>query len=1015
MIPVLGESATISQTTLNFLNSLKQDPEFMGTIRQDYGYRLVTATDNSIYQVIPQTVLQPRNASDIQKILRCSEKPEFQDIKITARGGGTGTNGQSLNDGITIDVSKYMCKILEVNLEQGYVDVEPGVVLDELNKFLKPKGVFFAPEISPSNRATLGGMCNTDACGMGSRVYGKTSNHIISLDLVLSDGTSFTSECLNQERLKNLKSSSGIVGEVFRTVDLTVTSKKEAIQDRFPKLTRFLTGYNLNMVYDSEGKFNLNFIIAGSEGTLAIVTKLRLKLTPLPKVKQLVVAKYRNFRDGLKCAQFLVDFNPIAIETVDGKIMALARGDIIWDKVSRYFSDPGDETVQCVNLIEFSGMNTEEVDRQVQPLLLALKERQGKEGEANSFILATLPEDMSNLWGLRKKGVGLLGNVKGARRPIGFIEDAVVPPQSLASYIGELTALLDSYGLEYGMFGHVDAGCMHVRPALDMKDENDEKLIRKITTQVKDLVIRYGGIIWGEHGKGFRGEFMPEFFGQELYDELCKIKGAFDPRNKFNPGKLCTPYGSKDTVTKIDAPTKRGHLDKQIPKHIRDDFELAITCNGNGQCFNFDPDDVMCPSFRYSKDRIHSPKGRAGMMREWLRQLARAGYDPTLPDTKIALQDPDETYDFSHEVYSAMQGCLSCKACTSQCPIKVDIPDLKSRFLEKYHTRYRRPVSDRLVATAENLHARLSMAPAVYNLGLSIPFAKDVIEKTTGMIDPPLLSNPSTLSRLKTKHPEVLDLERLKKLTPQQLANCVVLIQDPMTALYEAEIVEAFVELCKKLKIQVFVAPYMENGKAKHVKGYLKEFKKVASRQNEVLKALSSLGVALVSIEPAIALTYREEYQQYLGKEHGGYKVWMPQEWLSKKTESLELSKKSKPQTPQHFVLFGHCGEKTASPGYQKQWQDIFKSFGHTLEVEAVGCCGMAGAFGHEKKHFEESKGIYGLHWKEKFQKRRTHNQNILVTGASCRSQLDRLEGYTPRHPLMALNQLLEAKESQKI
>jgi FAD/FMN-containing dehydrogenase/Fe-S oxidoreductase len=901
-----------------------------------------------------------------------------------------------------------MCKILEVNLEKGYVDVEPGVVLDELNKFLKPKGVFFAPEISPSNRATLGGMCNTDACGMGSRVYGKTSNHILSLDLVLSDGTALTSQPLNQEVLRAYKSKSGILGDVFRTVDHTVTSKKDAIQNRFPKLTRFLTGYNLAMVYDDQGQFNLNYIIAGSEGTLAIVTKLRLKLTPLPKVKQLVVAKYRNFRDGLKCAQFLVDFNPVAIETVDGKIMSLARGDIIWDKVSRYFSAPGDESVECVNLIEFSGTSLTEVEKQVEPLLLALKERAGKEGEANSFILATSTEDMSNLWGLRKKGVGLLGNVKGSRRPIGFIEDAVVPPHLLAQYIGELTAILDSYGLEYGMFGHVDAGCMHVRPALDMKDEKDEKLIRAITTKVKDLVLKYGGIIWGEHGKGFRGEFMPEFFGQELYDELCKIKGAFDPKNKFNPGKLCTPYGSSDTVTKIDAPTKRGHLDKQIPKHIREDFELAITCNGNGQCFNFDPDDVMCPSFRYSKDRIHSPKGRAGMMREWLRQLSVAGYDPTKVDTKTAQQSPDESYDFSHEVYSAMQGCLSCKACTSQCPIKVDIPDLKSRFLEKYHTRYKRPISDRLIATAETLHAKLSVSPGFYNIGLSMPFAKATIEATTGMIDPPLLSSPSTLSRLKRRFPEVLNLKSLETMTPAQRGDCVVLIQDPMTSLYEAEIVEAFVELCKKLQIAVFVAPYMENGKAKHVKGYLKDFKEVAKRQNEELKALHALGVTLVSIEPAIALTYREEYRQYLGSEHGDYKVWMPQEWLSKKIKDLVIKGVDLRQNPEYFVLFGHCGEKTASPAYQKQWQEIFQFFGHTLDVEAVGCCGMAGAFGHEKKHFEESKGIYGMHWKDKIGFRRQKKQTILVTGASCRSQLARLENFETNHPLMALNQGLK-------
>jgi len=1005
MIPELSEKVSLSSKTQEFISTLKLSDSFQGVIRVDYGYRLVTSTDNSIYQVMPQAVIQPRTAKDIQIILNEANQEPFQDIKITARGGGTGTNGQSLNDGVIVDTSKFMCKILELNLEQGYVTVEPGVVLDELNKFLKPHKVFFAPEISPSNRATLGGMCNTDACGMGSRVYGKTSNHILSLDLVLSDGTFFESYPLRADELSDFKTRDGIVGDIHRTVDEIVTTKKDAIEKRFPKLTRFLTGYNLKMAWDENGKFNLNYIISGSEGTLAFVSKLKLKLTPLPKVKQLIVAKYHSFHDGLKSAEFLVQFNPVAIETVDGKIMKLARTDIVWEKVKQYFSDPGDEKVECVNLIEFCGQSLEEVTTQIELLATALRQRLGQSGEAQSFVIATNIEDMGNLWALRKKGVGLLGNVKGSRRPIGFIEDAVVDPKHLANYIQELTSILDSYGLEYGMFGHVDAGCMHVRPALDMKDENDERLIREITTKVKDLVLSYNGVIWGEHGKGFRGEFMPEFFGKELYDELCKVKKAFDPTNRLNPGKLCTPFGSTDQVTKIDAPVKRGHLDKQIPKHIRESFELAITCNGNGVCFNFDPDDVMCPSFRFSKDRIHSPKGRAGMMREWLRQLANAGYDPSVGVSGSSNLNRNENYDFSHEVYDAMQGCLSCKACTSQCPIKVDIPDLKARFLEQYHSRYKRPRTDLFIAQAERIHKGLSGIPWLYNFGLSIPFAKSFIHLTTGMIDPPRLSQPSLKSRLKRRYKDVLDLGVIRNMSPEERKNAVILIQDPMTSLYEAEIVESFISLCKKLKIQVFVAPFYENGKGKHVKGFLQDFKKVAQIQNQVLTDISQLGVSLVSIEPAIALTYREEYKQYLGSNQGSYKVQMPQEWLS---GYLSTRPDLKPKDESHrknFALFGHCGEKTASPNYGKQWQQIFQQLGFSLEVEAIGCCGMAGAFGHEKKHFAESKGIYEMHWKSKIDARRLKKQNILVTGASCRSQLDRLDALSTQHPFQALDE----------
>ncbi len=1001
MIPPLTEKEALSPVVLAFVDALKRTA-FTGDVDTQYGGRLSAATDNSIYQVTPQAVLFPRSQADVQCIFQLATQDAFANVTFTARGGGTGTNGQSLTEGVVIDLSRHMNRIVEVNEAEGWAWVEPGVVLDQLNAHVKPHGVFFAPELSPSNRATIGGMVSTDASGKGSRIYGKTSNHVLALDVVFSDGSAWQSEPLDAAALHALKSGDDLVNQIYQGVDRIVTSKQELIEQRFPKLTRFLTGYNLADVYTEEGQFNLNALIAGSEGTLAIVTGIKVKLTPLPTVKRLIVAKYVSFDDSLRAATILVQADPAAIETVDDTIVTLARQDVVWDRVGKFFSQLGDDRVKSVNLIEFAGTDADVVNANTQALCDKLNALLGQEHEAVGYQLATTDADIASLWELRAKGVGLLGNVSGNRRPIPFVEDTVVPPEHLAAYIQEFRQVLDAYGLEYGMFGHVDVGCLHVRPALDLKDAADEALIRVITDRVKDLVLKYGGVVWGEHGKGLRGEYMPEFFGQELYDDLRRIKQLFDPANKLNPGKLVTPIDHPSSVKKLDGVPLRGHRDRQIPEAVREEFDGSIHCNGNGACFTFDLDDVMCPSYKFTRDRIHSPKGRAGMMREWLRQLSHTRYDLQAEDeSRGHLVLPEATdSDFSLEVYEAMDGCLSCKACTTMCPIKVDIPDLKAKFLNRFYTRYQRPLKDTLIAFGERTHHRLLAAPFLYNAGVKLPFFEPLMRDWVGLVDTPQLSSPTYTTLLDKAGIQVLHQIEPASLLHRDLSKTVFILPDAITAFYEAWTFVDCVAFFKKIGFEPIVTPFIENGKGQHVKGFLQDFQQTARQATQQLEKLVSMGCPIIGIDPAITLSYREEYRIYLDRQD--VDVWLPQEWLA---NALPHRAASLTQLTSPTIAFmGHCSEKTSIQASGRQWQAVFKAFGLDLEIVKAGCCGMAGAFGHETAHYDESKGIYEQSWKLRLA---DSDRPIVATGASCRSQVQRFEGGEIAHPLQFLSRLL--------
>ncbi len=1017
MIPQISQAPGVVQLVLNFLQSLEQQG-FTGDTATSYADRLTMATDNSIYQLLPDAIVFPRSTADVSLLARVAAEERFKTLVFTPRGGGTGTNGQALNQGIIVDMSRYMNRIIEINPEEGWVRVEAGVIKDQLNQYLKPYGYFFAPELSTSNRATLGGMINTDASGQGSLVYGKTSDHVLGVRAILAGGDILDTQPMPVALAETLGKEQSASGRIYRTVYQRCRENRQLILDKFPGLNRFLTGYDLRHVFnDDMTEFDLTRVLTGSEGTLAFITEARLDITRLPKVRRLVNVKYDSFDSALRNAPFMVQAKALSVETVDSKVLNLAREDIVWHSVSELIASVPDKDMLGLNIVEFSGDDEALIDSQVSALCAGLDGMmaQGTGGVIGWQICSELA-GIERIYAMRKKAVGLLGNAKGAAKPIPFAEDTCVPPEHLADYITEFRALLDSHGLSYGMFGHVDAGVLHVRPALDMCDPQQEMLMKQISDEVVALTAKYGGLLWGEHGKGFRAEYSPAFFGEQLYGELRKIKAAFDPDNRLNPGKICPPEGHDAPMMKVDA-IKRGTYDRQIPIAVRSAWRGAMECNGNGLCFNFDARSPMCPSMKITSNRIHSPKGRATLVREWLRLLADRGIDPNqlekeLPGRRASLRTLIERtrnswharkgeYDFSHEVKEAMSGCLACKACSTQCPIKIDVPEFRSRFLQLYHTRYLRPLRDHLVASVESYAPLMARAPKTFNFFMSQPWMRRLSEKHIGMVDLPLLSAPSLQQQLVAHRSANMTLEQLEALTAEQKARMVLVVQDPFTSYYDAQVVADFVRLVEKVGYQPVLLPFSPNGKAQHIKGFMTRFAKTAQKTSDFLNRVARLAIPMVGVDPALVLCYRDEYKQVLGNQRGEFHVMLVHEWLAQ-----ALTQEARGEVSgEAWYLFGHCTEVTALPGAPGQWAAIFARFGAKLESVSVGCCGMAGTYGHEVKNHANSLGIYALSWQQAMQ--RLPRNRCLATGYSCRSQVKRVEGNGVRHPLQALLEII--------
>ncbi|WP_113905824.1 D-2-hydroxyglutarate dehydrogenase YdiJ [Aliidiomarina celeris] len=1015
-VPVAKELPKVAQHTQAFLDDLSA-AGYIGDIDVSYGGRLVAATDNSIYQQLPQAVLYPKSQNDLACLLRVASQPSHQQVRFSPRGGGTGTNGQSLTPGVVIDLSRYLTRILELNLKEGWVRVEAGVVKDALNEYLAPHGFFFAPDTSTSNRATIGGMIGTDASGQGSLVYGKTSNHVVSLRSYLVTGELLESQPIPRQQAESKAKQQSTEGRLYQQVLASCVEKRAEIEAKFPPLNRFLTGYDLQHCWNAEADtIDLSRLLTGAEGTLAVVAEAKLRITPIPRKKVLVNVKYQDFQAALRHAPALVKARATSVETVDSNVLNLARKDIVWNQVSDLLTDVDGYTMNGINMVEFTALDSTEILTKLKDLTDTLDACDPAETGVIGYQVCNDAASIQKIYGMRKKAVGLLAATPGKRKPIAFAEDTAVPPEKLADFIMEFRALLDAENLHYGMFGHVDAGVLHVRPALNMQDEADEALVRKLSDQVMALTAKYGGLMWGEHGKGYRSEYGPEFFGEELFAELRKLKSAFDPENRLNPGKICTPWESRDALVSVDA-RKRGWYDKQIPLAVQEQWQGPMDCNGNGLCFNYDATTPMCPSYRGTKDRRYSPKGRATLLREWLRQVNSSTNQEsdTKPFSWLRRQfnSLGRSQDFAHEVRDSMDSCLSCKACANQCPVSVDIPTYKSRFYAHYFSRYARPLKDYLVRDAERVLPRLARRPRLANTLMRNALAKWLQARWVGYVDTPEFAVPSTESRLSARRnssekllywheakPNARDLDMFDP------SPFVALVPDVFTWCYEPQLVEAFCDVAERLGKTVVVLPFFHkqagkktfvNGKGMHVKGFLPEFKQEAEQSAALLNEVHDLGIPLVGLDAATTLCFKDEYGDMLGEARGRFHVQLVQDWLAQVLPAQQSA--SRNREVESLRLLVHCTEQTQAPGSKNTWKTLFEQIGVSVLTPNTGCCGMAGSYGHEASQKATSQRIFELNWQNEL---RHTDATPVATGFSCRCQSERFGDKQVEHPLLA-------------
>jgi FAD/FMN-containing dehydrogenase/Fe-S oxidoreductase len=936
-----------------FLPALRAEG-YMGDFAFDPATRAVFATDNSIYELTPAAVLFPAEPDDLNRIVRaCSASG----IALSARGGGTGTNGQSLTDQVVVDCSRHLTRIERLDPEARIAIVQPGVVLSQLNREAAQHGLFFGPTVSTATRATLGGMAATDASGKGSRVFGRMSDHIMGMDVVLSDGSDLHVEDLDDAGLDIACGKPGLAGGIYRLLRDIVERDKEEIARVFPAMNRGLTGYNLKDLVPRDGVFSLSRLLSGSEGTLAITKRLKLRLLQQARFKSLFVITYDDLLSALADTQRLVAVNPTAIEFLDDRILALAQDDPMWTEIVSVLGTSGTRPVRGLNIVELQSDNSDGLNAAIAHLTKLA-------GTGGSSVVShrhvSDPDAMTQVWSLRSKCVGLLGRMDPERQGTAFVEDAAVPPEKLVEFVDGFRRILSEEALTYGMFGHADEGCVHVRPALDMRRPGDAAKIRAVTDKIARLALAHGGILWGEHGKGVRGEYGSMFFGPQLYARLCEIKAAFDPGNIFNPGKIASPDPDQPLV-KIDETPFRGTMDATISADALRGYERAVKCNGNGQCFDLAHDDAMCPSYKVSGDRRLSPKGRAAMLRTWLRGDAE-------PEARRALEEA---------LRQSLDACLSCKACASQCPVKVDIPAMKAQFYESYFRTRRRPFRHHLLARMEDFGPVMRARPQLTNLFLRL--AAPVIARA-GLCD---------LPEIRTAH----------YARPQQ-GKPVVLLIDTFLGSFDGSVPDACAALLTRLGYAVTQSPPIPNGKALSVLGFNARFARIARRRFARLKALSSSALAVIEIEPAIHAMSRSEYKA-LGLDCRGY-VSLDM-FLTREIEAGRIRPVSADAGGALPVLFSHCIESSADPQASRRWQVIFRHFGLNLDLARTGCCGMSGLYGHEVDNRTASARLYEASWSAP-----VHEAEVaLATGFSCRCQIKRLGGRRALHPVEYLAQRL--------
>lgn len=961
------------------------ESKLLGDLYTDKASRLMYATDASVYKETPLAVVRPKNEQDIKKLISFARENETSLIPRTA---GTSLAGQVVGDGIVVDVSKYMTKIIEINEKEGWVRLEPGVILDELNGVLASKGLFFGPETSTSNRCMIGGMIGNNACGAHSVIYGSTRDHTISLQLILSDGSEVELKSLTPGEFKVKCNGDKLENKIYRKIDEILSDPKnqQRIRAKFPdsSIKRRNTGYALDLLLESSaftsgtGDINLCKILAGSEGTLGFITEIKLNLVPLPpKEKALLCVHFYSLEHALSANLIALKHMPGAVELIDKFIVKCTENNILQRK-NRFFIKGEPEAIL---IIEFARDTKEEILKVARKLESDMKDA----GYGYHFPLI-FGDDVSRIWALRKAGVGLLSNIPGDAKPVGVIEDTAVKPEFLPDYIKEFKQLLDKYSLSCVFHAHIASGELHLRPILNLKKKKDVELFYTIAHETAKLVKKYKGSLSGEHGDGrLRGEFIPLMIGEQNYELLREIKYSWDPDNIFNPGKIVdTPPMNTSLRYEADRPTREIETVFDFSSTLGI-MRAAELCNGSGDCRKTEVfNGTMCPSYMATRDEKNSTRARANLLREFLTNST-------------------QTNPFNHqELYEVMDLCLSCKACKSECPSNVDMTKLKAEFLQHYYDANKIPLRTQAIANISKINALASFFPGLTNFFLKNSFTSGLTKNMLGFAKErsiPLLQKTTLRKWIKRN---IDDLNR-----SINSRGTVYLFNDEFTNYNDTDVGIKAIKLLNKLRYKVVLPKHVESGRTYLSKGLLIKAKIIANKNVSLLMDIVSEKTPLIGIEPSAILTFRDEYPELVNKEFKesasdiAGSAFTIDEFIAREIEKGNITSNLFTDECCTIKLHGHCHQKSiASTESMKKMLSIPVNF--TVGEIKSGCCGMAGSFGYEKEHYDVSMQVGELILFPEI--RKTDLDTVIVApGTSCRHQIKDGTGRKAFHPVEVL------------
>ncbi len=971
-----------SSKVQDFLQTLQHRVD--GELRTDRYSLTFYSTDASIFQVRPYGVLIPRTVEDVHAAVELAANYK---VPILPRTSGSSLAGQAVNEALVIDFTRHLDQVLEVNPAERWIRVQPGIVLDELNLYLKPMGLQFGPDPASSNRAAMGGIVSNNSTGSHSILYGMTSDHVLETNVILSDGSRASFGPVDDKQLEQRRTWSGLEGQIYRRVGEIIQSQAEVIRRGTPRHWRRCGGYNLDRFVDGvsykyphDPRFNLAQIISGSEGTLAVMTDIKLNLVPLPTKTALAIVHFNSLREALAAAPVMLQVEPSAIELLDNLGLTMCRE---VPEYARLLTTFVEGTPNCVLITEFSGESDAELTTKIDWLKKHLKKE--KVG-ATAVVPATTPQLQNNVWTVRKVGLGLMMSIKGDYKPIPFIEDAAVPVEYLADYVTRVEQFCNDLGTNVAYYAHASAGCIHIRPLINAKLAGEVDKLPQIAQFSLELVGEYGGALSSEHGDGRSRSWLNErFFGRELYALFQEVKRIFDPDNLLNPGNIVDAgpmtqnlrFGPAYKVMPV-----REHIDFSQDMGFHRAVEM---CNGAGVCRKRTTG-TMCPSFMVTRDEEHSTRGRANAL--------RAALSGNLPAAELT----------SRRMFEVMDLCIECKACKAECPSSVDMAKIKFEFLAQYYDQHPTPFRTKLFADiAFWSHLGSGSLAPLSNWLLRNGLVRWGLEKFLG------ISRQRQLPELASM-PFTLWFKQRQRISNRQSPKPkVVLFNDTFNTYNYPHISIAATEVLEAAGFEVVLPGHKCCGRPMISKGLVKKARRAARDTIERLIPFAEQGIPIVGLEPSCLLSIRDEYFSLLPGDWRVKKVaehcYTFEEFIAKLADEGNLKLKFKEEAHQ-VLLHGHCHQK-ALVGTGPS-QKTLALPGYSVSEVDSGCCGMAGAFGYEVEHYDISLAMAERRLLPAVRSQ-SNGTIIAAAGASCRQQIKHGAGQRAYHPAEILRAALKS------